>query len=526
MAPSDGTVIGATQIVNHGPASERYNIVLVAEGYRESQLGQFASDAQAFADYLFATPPFDNLKIRCAINIFRIDVISKESGADDPANANCPGSGAAPATYFDARFCGDGQIRRLLVVNNGTVINVLNAQVPEWHQAIVIVNSPVYGGAGGQIGTTSVSGTWQRIAIHELGHAAFGLADEYEYYAGCGSDVGHDSYAGGEPGQPNVTTNSDRSMIKWADLILPATPMPTTSNADCTQCDPQGNPQPSGTVGAYEGGKYYHCGIYRPEFNCMMRQLSADFCAVCQRAIRTTLEPFMASTPEDELALLRSFESLLHSLEKILAQQPCQEADRLRSFEGLLHSFEELLHNRQDRQGFLEHELIHSFECLLYSFEDLLHRFVGLPPKRLPPGCDDHDNPRGLPDLVPVAPFPPPPPNNPLHLPQNFCMDTGPGPARRIRVIVRNQGSAAAGPSVTRVEFFDGQGNVIAPPASQPAPALGPGEEAVQEFGVPDGCYPGETSCDFRITVDSMNDVGESNEANNVVIGFCPGLVS
>jgi hypothetical protein len=399
--------------------------------------------------------------------------------------------------------------------------------VPEWHQAIVIVNTSVYGGAGGQIGTTSVSGTWQRIAIHELGHAAFGLADEYEYWAGCGLDAGHDNYAGGEPGQPNVTINNDRTTIKWADLIQPVTPMPTTSNANCAVCDPQPNPQPAGTVGAFEGGKYYHCGVYRPEYNCIMRQLAADFCAVCQRAIRETLEPFMAGTTEDELGLLRSFESLLHSLEKILAQQPCQDADQLRGFEGLLHSFEDMLHHRQDRQGFLEADLVQSFECLLYSFEDLLHRFVGMPPKRLPPQCDDHDEPRGLPDLIPVAPFPPPPTNNPGHLPQNFCVaPSGPGAARSIRVIVRNQGNAAAGPSVTRVDFINANGGVIAPPATQPAPALGPGDEVAQDFEIPRGCYAGESSCRFRITVDAMNDVGESNEGNNTVDGFCPGIVS
>jgi hypothetical protein len=55
------------------------------------------------------------------------------------------------------------------------------------------------------------------IAIHEMGHTAFGLADEYCCFAGCSSgETGHDSYTGGELAQPNVTANGDPATIKWA----------------------------------------------------------------------------------------------------------------------------------------------------------------------------------------------------------------------------------------------------------------------------------------------------------------------
>src|SRR6185503_10679817 len=173
---------------------QKFNLVLLSDGYRETEMAQFAADATDFVNALFAVPPFDDLTLRCSINVFRIDVTSTDSGADDPATPSCAGTGAVVATYFDATFCGNGAIRRLLTANNATVLNVLNAQVPEWHQAIVIVNSSVYGGSGGQVAVTSTSGTWERIAIHEFGHAAFGLADEYEYYAGCGLEAGQDNY--------------------------------------------------------------------------------------------------------------------------------------------------------------------------------------------------------------------------------------------------------------------------------------------------------------------------------------------
>lgn len=288
MTTLDGAVLGATKIVDHGSPAERFNLVLISEGYQSGEMAQFATDAQQFVSSLFASVPFDELQ--CAINVYRLDVTSTESGADDPAA--CGGTGTTPATYFDASFC-NGGIRRLLLVNSGLVQTVANAQIPQWHQILVIVNSSVWGGAGGTIGVTSKATGWENIAIHEMGHSAFGLADEYEYYAGCGIDTTQNTYTGPEPSAPNITADSNRPAIKWGDLVLAATPLPTTTNADCTQCDPQPSPVLAGTVGAFEGAGYFHCGLYRPEFSCMMRNLT-PFCAVCRRRIRNTLSPYLA----------------------------------------------------------------------------------------------------------------------------------------------------------------------------------------------------------------------------------------
>lgn len=291
MGTSDGSVLGTTQIVNHGPASQKWNLVILSEGYRNTEMTQFHNDVQSFVQTLYSTPPFDELW--CALNIYRIDVTSTDSGADDPAA--CGGSGAAPRTYFDASFCNNG-IQRLLVCNDATVHSVVNAQMPQAHMIMVIVNSTIYGGSGGGVATFSLAPGANEIALHEMGHTAFGFADEYEYYAGCGSgEAGHDHYAGGEPSQPNVTKDANRATNKWRDLIAAATPMPTTANANCAQCDPQPNPLPAATVGAYEGAFYNHCGAYRPQFNCRMRALNNPYCAVCQRVIRQTLAPFMPS---------------------------------------------------------------------------------------------------------------------------------------------------------------------------------------------------------------------------------------
>ena len=148
MGTSDGTVVGATKILDHGSDTDRWTMVLVAEGYRSSELAQFHTDAQNFVNTLVATAPFNTLQ--AAINVYRLDVSSTDSGADDPTA--CGGSGATPATYFDARFCNSG-IRRLLQVNDANVIGAVNANVVAWNMIMVLVNSTVYGGSGGSVAT-------------------------------------------------------------------------------------------------------------------------------------------------------------------------------------------------------------------------------------------------------------------------------------------------------------------------------------------------------------------------------------
>jgi hypothetical protein len=292
MTTADGSILGTTKIVDNGPPSRRWNLVILGDGYQANQMTQYAADVQRFVNTLFQTPPFDEL--RPAINVYRVDVTSTDSGADD--SASCGGTGATARTYFDAAFCNNG-IRRLLLVNNTTALNTANVQVPQWSVVLVLVNSTVYGGAGGAVATFSLAPNAEEIGLHELGHTAFGLADEYEYYQGCGVDTDRNNHPASEPAESNVTVNTNRSTLKWRHLVAASTAIPTTRNTDCTQCDPQASPVPARTVGLFEGAHYYHCGSFRPEFNCRMRALGNPFCAVCRERIRTVLAPYLPPVP-------------------------------------------------------------------------------------------------------------------------------------------------------------------------------------------------------------------------------------
>jgi IgA Peptidase M64. len=289
MGTSDGQVLGPKKIIDAGPPEQRWNVAIVSEGYRNDEMQLFETDAQQFAEALLAAAPFDRL--RAAINVYRVDVTSTDSGARDPVK--CGGTGAKPKTYFDASFCGDDRIRRLLVPKDDhRVVKVLNKHVPQWHVGFLAVNSPISGGSGGPIATFSRAPGTLEIALHEMGHTAFRLADEYEYYSNC-AESGHNKHSGSEPSEPNITTNKDRAKTKWSSLIQATTPVPTMANTDCAHCDPHPSPVAVGTVGLFEGADHFHCNVYRPEFDCRMRNLNKPFCAVCQEVIIKRLTPFL-----------------------------------------------------------------------------------------------------------------------------------------------------------------------------------------------------------------------------------------
>lgn len=288
MSASDGSVLGIATVVDHGDPALRWNLVLLGDGYRAAELAKYVSDVDAFVEKFKATSPYDELF--AGINVFRIDVASTESGAADPAA--CGGTGKAPKTFFDATFCAFNT-PRLLGLNTETAHAVVNHRMPQAHMIMVVVNSPIYGGSGGGVATFSTAPSSVEIALHEMGHTAFHLADEYESYLGCGKDKAgtHNRYAGPEPQEPNVTTNRDGASIKWRSHITAGASVPTTSNANCAECDPQPNPHAPETVGAYEGAKFFHCGVFRPQFNCRMRVLGEEYCVVCKSVIRSVIAP-------------------------------------------------------------------------------------------------------------------------------------------------------------------------------------------------------------------------------------------
>jgi hypothetical protein len=285
MGAGDGAIGALTKIVNAGSAYGKWNLVIVAEGYQAGQMAKFDRDARGFAAVLKATPPFTNFGP--AINVFKLEVTSTDEGADDPAA--CGGPGIPKATFFDASFCNNG-MRRFLLLDADAVSDAVEAALPEYDAIVALVNSTVPGGSGnGQVATCSLGAGGFDMAIHELGHAAFGLADEYS--------EGMGRHPAKEPAAANVTIQRKKPKVKWHSHIAPSTAVPTELNPTCSGGNavaPQGIA--GGPIGTYEGGRRFDCRVFRPSSTCKMRELGAPFCDVCQAHITKILTPFLATT--------------------------------------------------------------------------------------------------------------------------------------------------------------------------------------------------------------------------------------
>lgn len=256
-----------TTLVNNGKSSNRVDVVFLGDGYTAIDLasGFYDNHISNYLTYWFSdslnTAPF--FRYRNYFNIHKIDVLSRESGADIPPE------GIFRETALDASYYFDGVTERLLSINPTKADSVRDLALASAdftaEMQYVTVNDRRYGGAGGRYATYAGGNPAAlEVALHEIGHSFSNLADEY------GGNVAQ--YQGLEPIEPNVTTDS--AGAKWADW--------------------QGYNQPGiGPIAVYEGGRYYDRGIYRPSLNSKMRSLDNPFDAISREAIILDIYDFV-----------------------------------------------------------------------------------------------------------------------------------------------------------------------------------------------------------------------------------------
>jgi hypothetical protein len=170
-----------------------------------------------------------------------------QSGVDQPD------LGIFRDTALDSAFnC--ASIDRLLCASNTKVLSVVGSVLePDARDVIIVVaNSTRYGGSGGAIAAISMHPAATELALHELGHTLFGLADEYDYGT-CNLNF--------EPAAGNASLVATRA-VKWGGLIGSNTSVPTVPGQ-----------YPNGTVGVFDGGQYCKTGKYRPTEDSKMRTL-------------------------------------------------------------------------------------------------------------------------------------------------------------------------------------------------------------------------------------------------------------
>jgi hypothetical protein len=278
--PGSATVV-PIQIT--GPPAERLNLVILGDGYTVGEQQDFRNDVERNLNVQWSIEPFRSY--RHYFNVYRLEIVSQDSGIScDPDDGNvrrntplrlnfanvCPapalargityGPALTPGTgcvaLNDPGCSGNQQHARFLATYLAP-LGVVGQNV----QTLAIANTFTYGGIGGTQATTS-GGSPQGplISTHELGHSLGQLSDEYPYSS---RDVVRPCYAGGEPGSFHHTIYTDPAQMvadqhKWWRWI--------------------GEESLSGgTIGLWEGGNTFPCGIRRPSQHSMMRWIGFYF---------------------------------------------------------------------------------------------------------------------------------------------------------------------------------------------------------------------------------------------------------
>ncbi|UCC85075.1 MAG: IgA Peptidase M64 [Gemmatimonadota bacterium] len=314
--PADPPSLGNVwTLFEHGPPSDKVDIVLLGEGYTAEETEKFHADARRLAEELFSWEPFKSR--RSDFNIRAIDLPAAQSGVtrahSERYRRNLVGTQYG---IFDSE-------RYMLTYDNRTLRDVLSAAPYDFMG--ILVNEKQYGGGGiyrTQMATAVDSDFSDYIFVHEFGHHFAGLADEY--YT---SDVAYETGAveQPEPWEANVTALHDPAALKWADLVEPGTPIPTPwaklafeehsqqIRARRAQLIEQQAPESefdalfheqreiearmlatqeySTAVGAFEGAMYEPTGLYRSSIDCIMfTRDEVGFCRVCRRAIERVID--------------------------------------------------------------------------------------------------------------------------------------------------------------------------------------------------------------------------------------------
>ncbi|MEU4523886.1 M64 family metallopeptidase [Amycolatopsis sp. NPDC024027] len=249
-----------TEVQVTGPVAQRFNLVVLGDGYTAAEQPKFFADVERHVSTLWSLEPFKSY--RSYFNVYAVSIASPESGVDCDPSLDAP----RRDTPLDMGFwggCNAQSVQRLLTVDDAAAqryADLVPGTTRANRQILALGNSSTYGGAGGTYATASGGNALSAlISPHELGHSLGGLDDEYDYYA---RGVPGGAYEGGEPDSVHHTLLTEPQMraqhAKWWRWL--------------------GEPSESGgTIGRFEGGLYTRTGVWRPSRHSMMKTLGYAF---------------------------------------------------------------------------------------------------------------------------------------------------------------------------------------------------------------------------------------------------------
>lgn len=302
-------------VQENGPAAEKVDIVLLGDGYALADMEKFRSDAKRMSDILLSAEPFAGN--RNNINIRAVETPAAESGVCKPH------PGVFRRSPLSVQYGAFDSERYALTYDNKIIRDAASA-VP-YDFMVIMINERTYGGGGiyGLYTTVSVDNRFAPyIMIHEMGHHMAALADEY-YTSSVSYEIPEIKI---EPWERNITALFDSKNLKWKDLVMTGTPVPTPWNKDefdrfgyriqkerdslraarvpeevmealfqrqYDQEDQYFSREKFRTqAGAFEGAGYMAKGLYRSQIDCIMHTRHLEFCKVCQRTIAEVMAQY------------------------------------------------------------------------------------------------------------------------------------------------------------------------------------------------------------------------------------------
>ena len=279
----------ATRVMGDGADVEKIVIGIIGDGYTPDEMPEFEDDVNRLVvQGLFEDDVFSEFKE--AFSVYRLDVPSSQSGVSTP--------GSHRDTAIGLVFNDDWEqcwFNETPVLTNDRIKGFFGQNFYDY--VLVIANTGVNRGGchpgGNRLYVSNrVSPT---VIAHEFGHSLAGLFDEYtstKFIAHLSSD---------SVNYNNCSNKIDRSLLIWSAELTANIGIPTLSFPDGVDSDQ--------AVGMFEGCRYATKGLFRPMWNCRMKDPydNIPFCKVCGRLLRYSMKRLIKLQLHHELSPAQEF---------------------------------------------------------------------------------------------------------------------------------------------------------------------------------------------------------------------------
>jgi hypothetical protein len=227
-----------------------WDVLFISEGFSHAELHDFGLHTKDLAVEMLAGPYFTEEE-DARFNFYRVDLPAELADADTPT----------PGWPLGGCLFDEGLDTPLMLRTRGSRQAIAQAAARamgiDRFDAVVVVFNGVEGRANAAVNLTLAD--TPLVLAHELGHALFGLGDEYQELDRC------------------ATSFCQQQQV--ATIAAPSSLPPNLTY------DPAGAKWAAHVDGAVEGGARYDRCIYHPTDRCIMGSSGNTFCPVCRAVI-------------------------------------------------------------------------------------------------------------------------------------------------------------------------------------------------------------------------------------------------